>query len=61
MNEIKTEIIEKLCQVMAEYPYLRFGQILVAVFRTDKYDPFYTSDETMLNDLNKFLKKDETN
>ena len=58
MDKTKMEIMNMLYQAMVEHPYLRFGQVLVDVFRVDKYDPFYISDETFLKDLENFLHKE---
>lgn len=54
---IKMDILDNLCLLVKQYPELRFGQLLVNVFRVDRYDPFYSSDETMLKDTINFKKR----
>ena len=58
---IKMDILDNLCLLVKQYPELRFGQLLVNVFRVDRYDPFYSSDETMLNDTVNYIKREVHN
>lgn len=58
---IKMDILDNLCLLVKQYPELRFGQLLVNIFRIDKYDPFYSSDETMLKDTVNYIKREVHN
>lgn len=59
--DIRRDILNNLRYLIEQYPELRFGQLLVNIFRIDKYDPFYSSDETMLNDTVNYIKREVHN
>lgn len=59
--DIKRDILNNLHYLIEQYPELRFGQLLVNIFRIDKYDPFYSSDETMLKDTVNYIKREVHN
>lgn len=58
-DEKKQQFLDRFYQLWVQHPqyYLRFGQLLLNVFRDNSF--YYLEDEDLLKELENFYKKDK--